>query len=174
MRIKINNDTDLHALAQIAGLQNPRSTLGVIAAYACHQSNDEEENFEAEVHKDMLPPTYQANPSLLALQLRAKTNYVDSSGHQTPGRSTYVTIKLLCERKPAFARYTMAQPSIKRTIKNWLHLNLRKSKKLKIEIEGIPPFFFSHPEQLKYQIKRETQTPIKITQLKKNWLISRK
>lgn len=129
---------------------------------------------EITIKRDQLPQSYRANPSLFGIHLRSKTEFADSSGCQTPHKPDHITIWLHAVRKAQNERYTQAQPSLKRVVKAWLNLNAPKTNKLHIKIEGIPPFFFSHPEQLIYQIKRETQTPIKIIKLKTKWIIARK
>lgn len=171
MKIRINNEADLHAFAQVASLQNPRSVLAIISAASARCSTDED--FQAEVAKDLLAPSYHSNPSILAIKIQATTQFADSSGFQTPNRPTHVTILLHRQAKLIGARYTRATPSIKSTTKAWLKLDL-KHKRLHLPHEAIPPFFQTHPEQFVYQIKTETNMPIKILKLSKSWLISRK
>lgn len=174
MILKVNNEADKHALAQVASLQNPRSLQAIIAEYILAFAV-EGEDVTVHIHRDLLPDSYKRNPSLFGIHMLSKCEgFEDSSGHATAQRSTHVTIKILRQRKPDNMRYAQSKPSIKRTIKNWLNLNDKRSKRLKIPIAGIPPFYFSHAEQLRYQIKQETQTPIKIIRLKKNWIIARK
>lgn len=172
MNIKVNNDADRYALASVASLQNSRSLVAILAEYINAQGD---EPTTVTIKRNQLPSSYKSNPSLFALRLLAKCpQFADSSGYSTPMSPEHVTVKLLRDRKPDNARYTQAIPSLKRVIKNWINLNEKKSKKLRIPIEGIPPFFFSHPEQLTYQLRKETQTPIKIIKLNKHWVFARK
>lgn len=177
MKLKLNNDADRFAWEQVAGLQNSRSLTTTIAEYIRTRAifNDDE-SCEVTVAKALLPDSYKGNPSLMAVKLLQKLDgeWMDSSGYQTPGKRTHVTLVMLRNAKPSHSRRAHASPSVKQVIKEWLELNEPRSSRLRIPIASVPPFYFSHPEQLKYQIKQETETPIKIIRLSKSWLIARK
>lgn len=174
MKIRINNAADEMIVAELAGLQDHRSLAALIAAYA-ETRCPEEEDFTADIAKAMLTDSYRSNPATLARNVLAKLlshGFEDSSGYQTPARSTHVTIKILRERKPVSRRYTHGTPTAKQLIKEWLPLTDEPS--LKLEKELIPPFLSTHPEQLSFQIKRETSTPIRILRTETHWIITRK
>lgn len=167
---------DVFAAGQLAGLQNPRSIVAVIAEYIAEDTKPETPDVEITVAKNLLPDTYRGNPSLFANKVLSKLKsdqWQDCSGHQTPGKRSHVTIRLLRKPKPLHARRANIHPSIKQIVKDWLNLNLHKQRKLSVPIAAIPAFYMTHPEQLVYQIKRETNTPLKIKRLTNTWLIKR-
>lgn len=172
MKLRLNNDADVFAITQIASLQNPRSLVAIIGAYLT--SSDIAIN-EIEVAKDLLPTTYRANPSLFASRVQAavSTQFQSASGHQSSAKPTHITVKLHKSEKPLTYH---PSTSIKSVTKQWLASPASPSQmpRLRIPLEGIPPFFQSHSEQFTYQIKQETNTRIKILKLKKSWIISRK
>ncbi len=178
MKITLNNDTDLHDANQVAGLQNSRSVTATIAGYinVVTQGQSIHKDCEVTVHKVLLSNSYRGNPSLFGTKVLAalKGEWLDSSGWQTVGKRTHITIKLLRQAKPEHARRAFASPSIKQLIKQWLELNLPNSRKLTIPIAGIPAFYTTHPEQLTYAIKREMGTPIRIKRAKTIWIFARK
>lgn len=173
MKSKLLTPTDVTAFAEIAGLQNWRSIASLLSIYADTECPTDED-FHVVIAKELLPDSYKNNPSLLSSVILSKSEFLDSSGHRTPDAPNTVTIQLLRERKPSYQRWTRITPTLKGLIKDWLNLNLPKEKKLRIPINAITAFYRSHPEQLKYQIKAETDTPISILQLSKVWLITRK
>lgn len=155
-------------------MQNSRSLTATIAALIQAKCQPESDA-EITIAKSLLSDSYRGNPCLLASKVLDKLDpelWKDSAGYQTPKIRTHVTIKLF--RKEKLERRISVTPSIKQLIKRWLYLNLPKFKRLRIPIEGIPKFYFAHPEQLVYNIKLETETPIKIIKAQKCWMIARK
>lgn len=168
MKLKLNNDADVHAITQIASLQNCRSIASIIGNYA--QMCPDDEDFTVEINKELLTATYRANPSLFASRVNAIAAFATMSGHQHPTNPAIISIKLYRQEKTQTPRGT----SIKAVTKQWLNSTQTRQHRLSVPITAIPPFFQTHPEQFTYQIKCETQTKIKILKLKKSWLISRK
>lgn len=175
MKVKLNTDADTYAMSVVASLQNYRSIAALLAAYADVKCPSDE-NFTAMVRKSLLPASYRSNPSALALAMLGLStdDFEDSAGYQTPSKSSHVTVRLLRDGKPDHARRTNAKPSIKQTIKEWLELNLDSDEVLHFPIADIPRFLYTHPEQLTYQIKRESGTPIRIIRSATLWTITRK
>lgn len=173
MQLKILNSADEYAASLVAGLQNSRGFAQIIAEHS--QRCDKEDDFTCIIAKQLLPASYRGNPSILAIKALAKVDdFQDASGYQTPQDQATITIIFYRKCKEAQHRRTNPFPSVTAIIKEWLQLNLPKSKRLTVPLLSIPPHFSTHPEQLTYRIKIETQTPIKITKLSKSWLISRK
>lgn len=175
MKIKIQNDHDAFTLGQLADLPNPRSLIELVGTFASLQVPPDDD-LEVIIHKQMLADSYKSNPSVLGIKILAKTNelFQDSAGFGTPNAPLHVTVMLHRQRKPDTARRTTVTPSVKQVIKDWLALNLPPTEALDIPVSDIPAFFTTHPEQLTYQVKRETSTAIKIKRLKTKWLITRK
>lgn len=169
MKLSLNNEADV-----FASLQNTRSITTGIAELLLEDADDTGD-VTVEVAKSLLPDSYKGNPSLFASKVLEKLNgqWEDSSGYQTPNKRTHVTIKILRHAKPSHARRANPLPSVKQIIKQWLDLNLPDIRKLRIPIAAIPPSYLSHPEQLTYAIKRETETPIRIHRAKASWFIKR-
>lgn len=175
MKLKLNNEADIFACSEIAGLQNSQSIVTLLAEYANSQCG-EDEVFTASIDKELLADSYKSNPSLLAGKVlvrlqRGEGNWQSCSGHLTS--DTHVTVRLSQQPKQKYVRVS-ARPSVKQTIKDWLSLNEPKHKKLKLPISILPAWYLSHPEQLTYTIRQETNTPIKIIKLTNSWIISRK
>ena len=176
MKLKLNNEEDFAAAAEIAGLQNGEGIIALLAGYAYTQSSGSDEPFTATINKSLLADSYRSNPSLLAAKVLMRLQRDDGewescSGHLTS--STHISIRLSMQAKDRNVR-TLFRASAKGTIKEWLELDEPRFKRLTMPIKAIPDWYKSHPEQLKYTIKQETGKTIKITKLTKSWLISRK
>lgn len=173
MKIKLRNASDLVAVQTVVG--SPDASLTIAIAMMANSALDNE-NFEVIIDKALLPDTYKSNPTALASKIQAKAyeQFPDFGGWQTPDTDgKFVTIVLMRERKPDAARRSHPQPSAKHLIKEWLTLDLPRLTLLDVPIDIIPPFFRTHPEQLSYQIKRETLTAITIRRYTKKWTIQR-
>lgn len=173
MQIKINNDADEFAILQLSGLNSARSLTSLLSTFAKQVPSDED--LEVIISKSKLHDCYKSNPSILGINICNRLpDFLDSSGYQTPQAPNHITIVLHRERKATHQRRSHPKPSFLRVIKEWLDLNLSKDKILSIPTEQIPGFLFTHPEQVTYKIKRETNTPIHILRLKTIWKISRR
>lgn len=175
MKLKLNNDTDVHAAATVAGLQHWKSIAHILGEYSTLCPLDED--FEIIINKELLrapSPSYLTNPSTLALHVLSKCGitFEDCAGYQTP--TSTKTITIILHRNPKQHRRTNPKQSIKKLIKEFLDLNHDINMVLEIPIKLIPKFLYAHPEQLTYTIKRETEIPIKITRTEEHWTISRK
>lgn len=175
MKLTLNNEADVFAVGELAGLQNGGGIVLLLAAYAAAEGDGETE-FIATINRELLGDTYRGNPSLLAAKVLVRLQCRDGdwescSGHLTS--ETHVSVRLSKMPKQRYVR-SYARPSVKGTIKEWIDLKLHKSKRLKLPISTIPAWYMSHPEQLTYTIKQETQVAIKITKLTGSWLISRR
>jgi len=176
LKLKLNNEADLQAAAEIAGLQNGEGIVVLLAGYAYTQTTGSNEPFTAIISKSLLADSYKGNPSLLAAKVLVRLQRDDGdwescSGHLTS--PTHITVRLSMQAKERNVRTTL-RPSVKGTIKAWIALDEPRFKRLRLPIASIPDWYVSHPEQLTYAIKQETQVPIKITKLTKSWLVSRK
>lgn len=177
MKLKLNNEADVYAATEIAGLQKTiNSIVAILAGYATETCPEEDSSFSATIDKELLADSYRSNPSLLAAKVlvqlqRNGGEWESCSGHLIS--PTHIRVQMSKQPKLTHVRNTV-RLSVKGTIKDWLRLNEPKYKKLKLPISVLPAWYVSHPEQLTYMIKQETGTPIKITKLTAHWLISRK
>ncbi len=171
MKVKLSTEADEIAFKHITGLQSPRSLAALIAALA--RRCDPNEDFECIIQRDRLQDSYRSNPSLFAQKIKDKTDFVDASGYQTPDRENHISILLFREKKAAAKRRFHPVASVKQQIKDWLDLNEPRDKFFTVKLPDIPAFYFTHPEQLSYQIKRES-CPIRIVRMKNHWRIFRK
>lgn len=175
MNLVLRSGADVEAIATITSLQNYRSIAQLVAAYIETQElPDYAENvFRVSIHNTLLTDSYITNPTALASKVRSKLNQEDWKGCGAYSQKGFIVLELRRENKLKDKR-TTAKASVKKVIKEWLTLDLPQSRKLQISLTDIPPFLSVHPEQLTYQIKRETATQIKIIKLSKSWLIQRK
>lgn len=173
MKLTIANSKDIEAIATVCNIYSYKNINHLVRTYANSQV-PKEEDLEVTVSKDLLPATYRYNPSLLAqkIQVNISDQFQSCSG-STSANGGNISIILRRESKKPFQRYH-PNPSVKQMIKEWIDLNLPDDQSLELPLSIIPQFYSTHPEQLVYQIKQETQTPIKIKRFKTVWKITRK
>lgn len=148
--------------------------MGTLARYA-DGLPENGDDFECYIHKSLLRPTYKCNPTVLAAKIQSQCqNFRDYSGRQAQdSNNEFIVITLFRERKPEGTRRTNST-TVKQVIKDWLATNPPNLASLQIPVDTIPPFLFTHPEHLAYQVYRETNKRIRINRHKTKWTILQK
>lgn len=134
-----------------------------IQSIAKHQ-----DTIEIEISKQLLSATYGYNPSLFAKKIKSHLlSFQYASGHQTANPDNIIIVLYRNQDKPA--RRYLDNNSLKHQIKKAMTEGLI----LEVPLDEIPPSYRCRPEQLRYQLKRESGILIKIKKLKTKWVITK-
>lgn len=175
MKLKLESPKDEAAILQACNLATAPAIFSTFIADVATCLTLPQTDFEITILKTLLPVSYRSNPSLFASRCLEKAEgFRAAAGFYTAGLNTHITIRLLRREKDPYERRTSVTPTIKPLIKKWLALNLPRLETLSLPIETIPPFLKTHPEQLSYQIYRETNNRISIKRHKTKWTIQRR
>jgi len=170
--IKLITNADHLASLQVLGLEqdskiSPTSLLACLADQLAPANRD----CHFIVAKSRLAASWRSNPSLLTKNIVAKTEgFVDGIGWQSRTSQFMVECLLLRQPKPFATRRWQSKPSVQFTIVAWLQV-ADPTQTLIIDLEDIPSFLQTHPEQLSYKIFKETNRRIRIIKQKTQWKI---
>lgn len=127
-----------------------------------------QEDIAFHIAPSLLPPTYRANASMLALKVKSHSLHFQSASGHLP-KEGHVTIILYRAGKPSAS-------DGRRPYANSLFARISSAMKqgliMTIPHEEIPQGYIRRPEQLVYKIKIQTDMHIKIKQNKTSWTIS--
>jgi hypothetical protein len=173
MHISILTNKDIEAISVVSGVFSYKNMHSLIREYA-KTNVPKGEDLEVTVSNEFLPATYTYNPSLLGqkVQCQVSDQFKSSAGSILNGEGK-IKVLLFRDMKQRYERHH-ENPSVKQLIKEWLDLNLPSEEHLELPVQIIPRNYVARPEQLTYQIKCETGTPIKIQRLKTIWKVTRK
>jgi len=168
MKIKLKTYADQCTMQKAVGAPDSCSIAKLIALTAeniCPAQQD----FICIIAKPMIAASYQSNPSLLSSKIRSfAPSFEDNSGSiSSAGNCIEITLYRTARNRsePWQAR---VRGSLKQRIKDVV---VRDKDILEIPVEDVPPFLRTHPEQLSYQIHRETAERIKINRTPTHWTI---
>lgn len=170
--IKLITNADHLASLQVLGLE-PDTKISPTSLLACLADSLTPANRDCHfiIAKSRLAASWRANPSLLTKNIIAKTEgFVDGIGWQSRTSQFMVECLLLRQQKPFTTRRWQSKPSVQFTIVAWLQVAL-PTDTLTIQLEDIPSFLQTHPEQLTYKVYRETNRRIRIIKQKTQWKI---
>lgn len=171
--LTITTEAEQLAILQILNVTDtPFSFTKHLAAYADRLKPIDK--IEVNLSKSLLPFSYHYNPSLLAAKIKSHTLLFRSVSGQQSEKNGYIRITLYSQPReqvnnPAPRPY--AHSFIGSIIRQ-----IQEGKIILIPIKEIPDGWRRRPEQLTYNVKRNTDghTQINIKQLKSSWRIQSK
>jgi hypothetical protein len=170
LKLQLTSEKDKLAMLQVLKWEDaekeplPAQLIATIGNY--HVPADQD--FEVIIAKSMIPRSYGYNPSLFAHNVLSRMEgFTDSAGAECPD-TKFIKVIFYRQEKP-MVKYS-TKVSIKQRIRDWLKT---EELFLDIDVKDITPAYKTRPEQLTYQIRRETETKIKIRRLKTKWVITR-
>lgn len=164
MLTRINNDADEFATLQAIDLEPPCSYPKLISTLT--KLCPEDEDLEIIIHKALLPSSYRGNPTMLAKNTHAK---LDPDSFQSFGgytlSNTHIGIRIM--RAVKTGRHNVIpedMQSVPQQILKWLERV--PETELDIPMSNVPDYIKHRPEQLVYNIKRQTDKKIQIKKFK--------
>lgn len=174
MTLTITTTDDQLAILQVINqLDNRFSWAKHLAMYAEHIKPTD--SLTIHIRKSLLPNSYTYNPSLLAKQIKSHNIlFRDASGQQSD-KEGYIKITIYRNPRQLQSGVPVSRVYAGSFIGSIIK-QIQEGHIVLIPIDEIPDGWRRRPEQLTYNVKRNTDghTQIKIKQLKTSWRIQAK